>query len=110
MVRRVRPPRPLNDEAHVPQRPADPIRRRLDLPPERLARVVGRWQQPALLESGPGFGEAGRWSVLAAHPRLVFRSSAGGCVISRPGGLTSTFAGPIWGPLADLLAEFRLAD
>ncbi|MBN9270810.1 MAG: AraC family ligand binding domain-containing protein, partial [Mesorhizobium sp.] len=30
--------------------------------------------EPAILESGPGFGPAGRWSILAAYPRLVFEA------------------------------------
>jgi para-aminobenzoate synthetase component 1 len=51
-----------------------PIRRPLELSPEQLARRIGTWPDPALLESGPGFGPAGRWSILAAEPRLVFES------------------------------------
>ena len=35
----------------------------LDVPAERLAAVVGSWAEPSILESGPGFGDAGRWSV-----------------------------------------------
>jgi para-aminobenzoate synthetase component 1 len=49
-----------------------PFHRRLpDVSVERLALQVGSWSQPALLESGPGFGEAGRWSVYAARPRAI---------------------------------------
>ena len=47
----------------------------LDLPAEPLAAVIGSWPRPALLESGPGFGEAGRWSILAAYPRLVWEAT-----------------------------------
>ena len=47
----------------------------LDVPAERLARVIGSWPEPALLESGPGFGASGRWSILAARPRLVFEAT-----------------------------------
>ena len=46
----------------------------IDLPADRLAPVIGAWPGPALLESGPGFGAAGRWSILAARPRRVFAS------------------------------------
>jgi para-aminobenzoate synthetase component 1 len=50
----------------------------LDVPSDRLARLVGAWEGPALLEGGPGFGEAGRWSVYTAMPRLVFRADERG--------------------------------
>src|SRR5262245_59147782 len=46
----------------------------LDLPADRLAAVIGSWPEPAILSSGAGFGEAGRWSVFAAYPRLVFEA------------------------------------
>ena len=46
----------------------------LDLPADRLAAVIGTWPEPAILASGPGFGEAGRWSIYAAYPRLVFEA------------------------------------
>lgn len=42
----------------------------LDYDPVRLSRVIGSWESPAMLESGPGFGASGRWSFLAARPRL----------------------------------------
>jgi para-aminobenzoate synthetase component 1 len=43
----------------------------LDLDPDRLARRVGSWPDAALLEGGPGFGDAARWGLFAAHPRRV---------------------------------------
>jgi para-aminobenzoate synthetase component 1 len=43
-------------------------------PSAPLDRVIGSWPEPALLESGPGFGSAGRFSILTAHPRLVFEA------------------------------------
>ena len=46
----------------------------LDLPADRLAAVIGTWPEPAILASGPGFGEAGCWSIYAAYPRLVFEA------------------------------------
>ena len=54
----------------------------LDLPAERLAAVIGTWPEPALLESGPGFGDAGRWSILAAHPRLVWEATGTALVVA----------------------------
>src|SRR4051794_41295229 len=55
--------------------PPPVIHRALDLPPDRLAPIIGSWPEPALLESGPGFGEAGRWSILTARPRKVFEAT-----------------------------------
>ncbi len=54
---------------------ADLRRLSLDLPPTRLADLVGRLPDAALLESAPGFGAAGRWSLYAARPRLVFEAT-----------------------------------
>jgi para-aminobenzoate synthetase component 1 len=51
------------------------VHRILHLPPERLAPIIGAWQEPALLESGPGFGASGRWSILTARPRRVFEAT-----------------------------------
>ncbi len=50
----------------------DVIEQVLNVPADRLASVIGSWEQPALLESGPGFGDAGRWSILTAIPKFVF--------------------------------------
>ncbi|HEX3447213.1 MAG TPA: hypothetical protein VHS97_03115, partial [Isosphaeraceae bacterium] len=47
----------------------------LDLPAASLASVIGAWPRSALLESGPGFSGAGRWSILAAYPRLVWEAT-----------------------------------
>ncbi len=47
----------------------------LDLPADRLAAVIGTWSEPAILASGPGFGDSGRWSIYAAYPRLVFEAT-----------------------------------
>jgi len=53
------------------------IHRAVDLPPEVLTSRIGSWSGAALLEGGPGLGEAGRWSILAAHPRRTIESSDG---------------------------------
>lgn len=47
----------------------------LDLPSDRLAAVIGRWREPALLESGPDFGDSGRYSILTAFPRFVWEAT-----------------------------------
>lgn len=46
-----------------------------DFNPDRLAAVIGRMREPALLESGPGFGGSGRYCFLAARPRAVFEAT-----------------------------------
>jgi para-aminobenzoate synthetase component 1 len=86
------------------------IRQPLDLPPGRLAAVIGTWREPALLESGPGFGEAGRWSLLAAYPRRVFEATGTSWTVRNWGRLESSGDGPPWEPLAALLRRFGLAD
>ncbi|MFO0892321.1 MAG: aminodeoxychorismate synthase component I [Isosphaeraceae bacterium] len=49
----------------------------LDISLDRLPGAIGSWPEPAILGSGPGFGEAGRWSIFTAYPRLVFEAT--GC-------------------------------
>jgi para-aminobenzoate synthetase component I len=53
----------------------DVVEEVLDVPAEKLAAVIGSWDNPALLESGPGFGNAGRWSILTAIPKFVFEAT-----------------------------------
>ncbi len=57
-----------------PQTPTT-VKMALDLPIDRLVAAVGAWPEPAILASGSGFGPAGRWSILAAYPRLVFEAT-----------------------------------
>ena len=52
---------------------APPLRFPLDRPAETLALRVGAMPGASLLEGGPGFGEAGRWSILAARPPRPLR-------------------------------------
>lgn len=85
-------------------------RRPIDLPSDRLAAIIGAWREPALLESGPGFGEAGRWSILAAYPRRVLEATGDAWSLRNWGRLEASGEGPPWVPLADLLRRFRLAD
>jgi para-aminobenzoate synthetase component 1 len=55
--------------------PRPGVKQVLDLPADRLAAVLGTWPEPAILASGPEFGVSGRWSILAAYPRLVFEAT-----------------------------------
>jgi para-aminobenzoate synthetase component I len=51
------------------------VKQVLDVPAERLAAVIGLWREPALLESGPDFGDSGRYSILTAFPRFVWEAT-----------------------------------
>ena len=82
----------------------------LDLPAEPLAAVIGSWPQPALLESGPGFGEAGRWSILAAYPRLVWEATGSRWSLHTDSGAAESGEGDVLTVLAGLLRRFGLAD
>jgi para-aminobenzoate synthetase component 1 len=82
------------------------LRTPLDLPADRLAPAVGALEGPALLEGGAEFGEAGRWSLFAAEPRMVFESDGHRWSWSRPGGLVeSAGVGDPLAALAPLLAQ-----
>jgi para-aminobenzoate synthetase component 1 len=82
----------------------------VDLPAALLAAVIGSWPQPALLESGPGFGEAGRWSVLAAYPRLVWEATGSRWSLQTDSGAVESGEGDVLEALAALLRRFGLAD
>jgi para-aminobenzoate synthetase component 1 len=58
------------DAIHVP----------LNLPADRVADRIGSWDRAALLEGGPSFGDAGRWSIYAAEPRLTISGHADGLI------------------------------
>ncbi len=81
----------------------------LDLPADRLAAVIGTWPEPAILASGPGFGEAGRWSIYAAYPRLVFEAMDRRWRIGGESGALQTGAGDPLIELARLARRFELA-
>ena len=82
----------------------------LDVPADRLAAVVGSWTEPSILESGPGFGEAGRWSVLTARPRLVFEATGTRWSIASDAGSVESGDDDPLAALARLVHRFRLAD
>ncbi len=55
--------------------------------------IVGTWDRPALPAGGPGFGEAGRWSVYTAEPRLEFEATLGTGVPHPTRGRTRRYRG-----------------
>jgi para-aminobenzoate synthetase component 1 len=61
----------------MPRGPTDTQIEPLDLPYEAALRAVAAMPGAALLDSGPGFGPAGRWCVLAALPVEKFASIDG---------------------------------
>jgi para-aminobenzoate synthetase component 1 len=89
---------------------AAPFHRRLSgFPTRRLASLIGSWPEPALLESGPGFADSGRWSVYAAAPRVVFEAIGDSWTIRTEDG-TDRGRGDALAALAQLLDRFGLAD
>jgi para-aminobenzoate synthetase component 1 len=91
------------------ERPAT-LHQVLDVPADGLAAVVGSWAEPAILESGPAFGDAGRWSFYTARPRLVFESSGTRWSITGESGTRDSGDGDALDALARLANRFRLAD
>jgi len=75
-----------------------------------LAEVIGSWPEPALLESGSGFGHAGRYSILAAHPRLVFEATGSRWSLRYDSAMPETGRGDVLAVLSELLNRFSLAD
>jgi len=82
----------------------------LDLPAAPLAAVIGAWPRSALLESGAGFGNAGRWSILAAYPRLVWEATGSRWSLHADTGATESGEGDVLAVLDGLLRRFGLAD
>jgi para-aminobenzoate synthetase component 1 len=81
-----------------------------DIPADRLARRIGAWPGTALLESGPGFGESGRWSILAARPRMVFEATGTSWRLRHDTGHEEAGTGDVLDALARLLQRHGLAD
>ncbi len=79
------------------------------MPVERLAAVIGTWPEPAFLESGPGFGEAGRWSILAARPRLVWEATDSRWSVRTDNGGIERGEGDVLTALDALLRRYSLA-
>jgi hypothetical protein len=85
--------------------PAPPIRLPLSLPPDQLAPLIGAWDRPALLESVG----SGRWSILAARPRMEFVSPDGRSFWWESRNITIQKQSDPLQALAYLLDRFRLA-
>jgi para-aminobenzoate synthetase component 1 len=75
----------------------------------KLAPWIGSWTEPALLEGGEAFGDAGRWSIYTARPRLVFEAVGGLWAVRTKDGREEG-RGDVLGALQRLLARFDLAD
>jgi para-aminobenzoate synthetase component 1 len=86
-----------------------PIRYDLDIPAERLSERIGAWREPAILESGRGFGDAGRWSVFTAQPRIVFDATGSDWVVRNDRRKREAGQGGALETLARLLDECGLA-
>src|SRR3954466_3073342 len=80
-----------------------------DVPIDRLAPRGGRLRESALLESGPGFGDSGRWSVYAADPVGLFEATDDRWRL-RLGDAREEGRGEVLQALGGLLERFRLAD
>ena len=86
------------------------VRQVLDVPAESLAAVVGTWPQPAILESGPGFGDAGRWSIFAAYPRLIWEATGSRWRSQSDSGAVDSGEGDILEILAGVLERYALGS
>jgi para-aminobenzoate synthetase component I len=86
------------------------IRVPLEVPPERLASLIGGMCEPALLESGPGFGDASRWSILAACPSLTFEATGLDWKVERGNNVVESGRGDTLEALRLVLEREQLAD
>jgi len=91
--------------------PLELIQHRLaHVDPDRLVRLVGSWNQPALLESGPQFGEGGRWSLYTAEPRLCCEVTEQAWRISGQNGSHSGTDDDPFERLNEMIERFGLAS
>src|SRR4051812_12770382 len=86
------------------------VQRVLDSTADRPPPGIRPAAEPALLESGPGFGTSGRWSILTARPRLVFEATGNSWSIRAESVRTERGEGDVLNVLARLLRAYRLAD
>ncbi len=87
------------------------VRRLLDArAAPRLAERIGSWPQPALLESGQGFGIAGRHQILTAHPRLIFEANGPRWRITTDQGSAQSGDGDPLAALGELTRRYELAQ
>ena len=86
------------------------LRRPIDIPPHLLTARIGSWYGPALLDGGPGLGEAGRHGILAARPRGTIESLDGSSVRWSGDDLGLDTRGDALDGLAQVARRFGLAD
>ena len=82
--------------------------RLLDLGAADLRARIAAWDRPALLGGGAQFGPAGRWSILAAHPRRVVEAGSDPTFVGCSGGYFSYANCGALESLGAALAEFGL--
>ena len=82
----------------------------LDAPAERLAAVIGSWKEPALLESGPQFGDSGRYSILTAFPRFIWQATGSTWASRTDRGVWRMGKGDVLSELETLLERWALAQ
>ena len=82
----------------------------LDIPADRLARLVGAMDRPALLEGGPGFGAAGRWSHYTADPVLTFEFNGHSWTVDHGRSNVEIGSSDPLAALGGLLDRFGLAE
>jgi para-aminobenzoate synthetase component I len=86
------------------------VKQVLEVPAERLAAVIGAWPLPALLESGPHFGDAGRFSILTAYPRFVWEATGASWASRTDQGTSESGEGDVLSILETLLERWKLAQ
>ena len=87
-----------------------PLNQILDVPADRLAAVIGSWREPALLESGPQFGDSGRFSILTANPRFVWEATGARWCSRTDRGVSESGEGDVLAILETLLDRWGLAQ
>ena len=82
----------------------------LAVPAELLAATIGSWREPALLESGPQFGDSGRFSILTAYPRFVWEATGAHWSSHTDRGVSESGEGDVLTTLETLLKRWGLAQ
>ncbi len=73
------------------------VREPLRIDERSLTARIGSWDRPALLMGGASFGIPGRWSFLAANPRLVFEAESGSWTLRDEDGIRAEGDDPFVG-------------
>ncbi|HEU5117585.1 MAG TPA: aminodeoxychorismate synthase component I [Isosphaeraceae bacterium] len=77
--------------------PTHGLREPLSTDERSLTTRIGSWDRPALLMGGASFGIPGRWSFLAANPRLVFEAVSGSWTLRDQFAIRAQGNDPFWG-------------